>query len=229
MSLIESEPTAVPRIKGTPGRLIQRTKEFLRLDDDAPDEQEAALRLQVVVKIMTDIVVGGFFTQGRKNADRRRYHLNLKGPSNKQYWIHLDYYFPREDEYGEHKDSASLAVGDSISNSEDQRIFGTHFSDFNSKFPDIVKEFNEVRGTHMYKSPDKNTGHWRMGTWKEDPMPKFRRSERKKFLQDLLASHIDQEATEAEYTSISKATRRHRLYWMRDVPESFPPPNLLLQ
>ncbi|MBI3283201.1 hypothetical protein HYZ70_03975 [Candidatus Curtissbacteria bacterium] len=229
MSLIESNPTIVPRIKEMPGRIVRRTKELLRLDDDAPDEQEAALRLQVVVKIMTDIVAGGFFTQRRKNADRRRYHLILKGSDNKQYWVNLDYYFRGEDELGEHEDGASLAIGDSRITSKDQRIFGTHFSDLNSKFPDIVKKFNESRGTHMYKSPHKNTGHWMMGTWKEDPMPRFRRSERKKFLQDLLASHIDQEATEAEYDSIRKATRRHRLYWMHDTAEGLPFSNTLPQ
>ena len=229
MSLIESEPTIVPRIKEVPARLIQRTKELLRLDDDAPDEEEATLRLQVTVKIMTDIVAGGFFTQGRKNADRRRYHLILKGSDGKQYWVNLDYYFRGEDEYGEHEDSASLAIGDPRSASEDQRIFGTHFSDLNSKFPDIVKELNEVRGTHMYKNPRERTGHWRRGLWKEDPLPKFRRSDRKKFLQDLLASRIDQEATEAEFDSIEKATRRHRLYWMRDTTEGLPLPNLLQQ
>ena len=229
MSLIESGPTRLSRTKVLSGRLIRGAKELLRLDDDVPDEEEASLRFQVTVKIMTDIVAGGFFTQRRKNADRRRYHLVLQDSNNKRHSVNLDYYFRGEDEYGEFRDNASLIVCDSRSVAEDQRIFGTDFSDLNSKFPEIVKEFNEVRGTHMYKSPQKDTGHWRRGSWEEDPPPKFRRTDRKRFLQDLLASHIDQEATEAEFDSIKKATRRHRLYWMRDTAEGLPSPILLQQ
>lgn len=177
-------------------------RDRLPQSSEAQTQEEEKLRGEVLIKLLTDLQDGGYYTEKKSGKpDQRRYRTALMGQSGQKYYVHLDWYFRKVEQPGNY--IVYMIAGDEYARRTRTLIF--ELITQGSAEPFDLPDYNRIDISNM-------THRKRTSPDKDDLIP-FSRRARKNFLNELLNAEVDQEENQRMFDEIQRNARSSKVRW----------------